>query len=543
MSHPADVIPAFRCVDIRRNCLVQPPSGCRYTALSYVWGLEKFFTTVRSNVHQLEKPGALASPEIWDQIPQTIKDAIYVNRELDIPYMWVDSLCIVQDDATDDKIKAIKMMDLVYSAAYLVIVAAGARNAFDGIAGVHEGTRGMQQPVEELAPGFRLAFKSRWQDTLGRSVYETRAWTYQERHFATRALTFLDGQVSFSCQSVSDWQENVFETDEALRGVADSTYDPSESDDIGTFEGLIQAYSERVLTRDADIYNAFAGVAKQLSFRMETNLCHGIPAEYFDWFLLWDSLADQTRRHDAPSWSWSGWHGAYWPHIWDWYHPKIQRVKKAMHRRTWIEWHQRLGHDTEACIPVLGYSLGSALVYGPKLGRQVAVPRRQFQGLDCTQTSPTRKILGRETPVYTQDILDQRSPGSGYLQFWTVALVLRLDTPTSTAEDLGPRRPKNNRLGLFGRSGHELGTVSVQGDWSGEGRAVPFEGEFIMLCEGRDARVEDGNPDDEEGWRYRVMLLDWKGEYAERAAIGSIGKGDLNEALGSGPVWKEIVLG
>jgi hypothetical protein len=95
-----------------------------------------------------------------------------------------------------------------------------------------------------------------------------------------------------------------------------------------------------------------------------------------------------------------------------------------------------------------------------------------------------------------------------------------------------------------------------------EGNPVPAEREFILVCEGRDERAENGRHDDEEeGWRYMAMLVEWRdgeggvhargsvggggrgGMYAERVAVGSVGKGDVGEGLGGGPVWKEIVLG
>jgi hypothetical protein len=93
-----------------------------------------------------------------------------------------------------------------------------------------------------------------------------------------------------------------------------------------------------------------------------------------------------------------------------------------------------------------------------------------------------------------------------------------------------------------------------------ESNPLPQEREFILLCEGRDKRAEGGRIDDEEGWRYMALLIEWRGEngvrtamglidgvskpmYAERVAIGSIGKEDLKEALRDGPVWKEIILG
>lgn len=181
-SHPADEIPDFRCLDVEQNCLVKVPSGSRYAALSYVWGRQKFFTTMMANVADLERAGSLEEREYLKQIPQTIKDAMQVAREVGIRYLWVDSLCIVQDDNTGKKLDTIKKMDLVYSAAHLVVVAASSADAYAGIAGIHPGTRGVRQPIEEIEPGFRLAFKTRWQDYIEDAVYYTRGWTSGHLH-------------------------------------------------------------------------------------------------------------------------------------------------------------------------------------------------------------------------------------------------------------------------------------------------------------------------------------------------------------------------
>lgn len=338
----------------------------------------------------------------------------------------------------------------------------------------------------------------------------------------------------------------MFETEAEIKGKSEEEGrggGPFEGDDIGNYEGLIQTFSERVLSFDSDVYNAFAGVATQLSFRLKTDLCHGIPTAYFDWFLLWGPLSNQVRRPNAPSWSWAGWVGGSFPRIWDWYNRSIRRVQKAIRKRTWVIWYHRLSHDSTQCFLVYTHDKASESSK-KKLNFYGAKSHRRFGDLDCSRTEPTERTLKirapTPAPTYTTDILSKRA-GSGFLQFWTVSLTLRVDEPTSTAEDVGPAHTQR-RLGIFGRSGHELGTVSVQGDWAKK-NPVPAEREFILLCEGRDERAEGGRIDDEEGWRYMAMLIDWHGEYAERVAIGSIGKGDLKEALGDGAVWKEIILG
>ncbi|KAK4233672.1 heterokaryon incompatibility protein-domain-containing protein [Achaetomium macrosporum] len=567
-SHPAKEVPDFRCIDVEEDCLVILPAGCRYSALSYVWGPKKFFSTVTSNVKSLEEPGALRKSEYLDQIPPTIKDAIHVAKEIGMRHLWVDNLCIIQDDP-EIKGETIKKMDLVYAAADLVIVAAGSETAYSGIAGVHPGSRTSRQPIEEIAPGFRLAFRSRYANSMEGVPYKSRGWTFQETHFALRSLVFIDGTVAFSCQGNDAWEEHVFEPPHELRGQGGGRGGAYEGDDIGTYEWLIQGYSERSLSYETDVYNAWAGVSRELICRLDTDLCHGIPTVYFDWFLLWGPLSYQARRLSTqsglpvgPSWSWSGWVGCSWPRMWDWYNRSIARIRKAIRRRTWIIWYQRKGHDSTECKRLVRHhdvSDTAGLTFKPNrnfYGRKV--PRR-FGYLDCSRVEPTELALTDvNPPKYLDDILSNH-PGSGFLQFWTVSLTLRLAEPTSPDTHRGPVH-RRQRLGIFGRSGRELGTITVQPAWL-EDNPVPQEREFILICEGRDERAENGRIDEEDGWRYMAMLIEWRDKnreksamgsvsyegkpsmYAERVAIGSVGKTDLKEALGEGPVWKEIVLG
>ncbi|PPQ88582.1 hypothetical protein CVT25_009963 [Psilocybe cyanescens] len=97
------------------------------------------------------------------------------------------------------------------------------------------------------------------------------------------------------------------------------------------------------------------------------------------------------------------------------------------------------------------------------------------------------------------------------------------------------------RLGIFGNGDRELGNIFVHPDWCKNN--VPKAHEFILICEGRDERAQSGRIDDEPGWRYMVMLVEWHGEWAERVAVGWIKKRYLTNALGDGPMWKEIILG
>lgn len=104
-------VPWIYCIDVKHLRLVQIARTERYTALSYVWGSVDQFRTKKTSLDLLLTPGALSSA--LDQIPQTIIDAMDLTEDLGFGYLWVDSLCIVQDD-DESKDNFIPNMHLIY---------------------------------------------------------------------------------------------------------------------------------------------------------------------------------------------------------------------------------------------------------------------------------------------------------------------------------------------------------------------------------------------------------------------------------------------
>ncbi|CAK7203184.1 hypothetical protein SEUCBS139899_005915 [Sporothrix eucalyptigena] len=611
-THPADEMPEFRCIDVARMCLKRIPSGTPYAALSYVWGRRSFYCTKRAVVDELEQPGSLTL--LGDHLPQTIRDALQVAREVGLTYLWIDTLCIVQDDEAV-KMATIVKMDMVYCAAELVIIAAGTPDAYAGIAGVSGGSGRPRQAIEQIAPGLRLAANARWQDYIDDSLYYKRGWTLQEDHFAMRSLVFIGGTVVFRCRGADAWQEHIFEPEEELRGNggadAEAAYDQDDLRDVGAMEEFVNSYSERVLSFGSDLYNAFAGMARQLMVQYNTDLCHGLPTRFFDWHLLWETgngthhvrCQGSTLTGDGrgPSWSWSGWTGGrIFAHIWDWYTRDIGMVNRGIRTRTWIVWHHRVAHDSTECVPLVRHMQGidadeqsdsgdqSNSYHSRNLYGEKTHTKRRFPGLDCSQTRPTPMQLSSLystdedatkpltwPPTYVKDTLSE-NPGSGFLQFWTVSILLRIAEPESADIDFDILHGDHRRLGVYGKSGRELGFVVVEPDWlesqdatNGNGK-LPQTREFILICEARDERApRNGNPDKHKaGWKFKTMMLEWvtpgqrrwargqiealpEGEesdeagaaYAERVCLSSIAFDDLDEALGGGPEWKEIILG
>lgn len=95
----------------------------------------------------LERDGALL--ERVNQLPVTFKDAMSLVRKLGERYLWVDSLCIVQDDANDMQLQ-IAAMNMIYSSATLTRAAASGDNANSGLAGMSAGARTFRQHIEKV---------------------------------------------------------------------------------------------------------------------------------------------------------------------------------------------------------------------------------------------------------------------------------------------------------------------------------------------------------------------------------------------------------
>jgi hypothetical protein len=102
------------------------------------------FKTTRRNKNILKEEGALNNVHT-PPIPATVKDAILLAAGIGLPYIWIDSLCIVQDDEDSSNIH-LSSMAATYANARLTIVAAAGKNADHGIPGVPGGSRTCDKP-------------------------------------------------------------------------------------------------------------------------------------------------------------------------------------------------------------------------------------------------------------------------------------------------------------------------------------------------------------------------------------------------------------
>ena len=313
----------FRLIDVQQMCIVEGHNDCRYLALSYVWGHSKTLRNTKNIRVELEMEAGIS--DRLEEVPETIKDAIDLVRDLGERYLWVDSLCIIQDD-DEDKANQIIAMDIVYGSAILTIAATSGNNADTGLAGRQTNSRTFIQLVEKIQ-GHSLANRPPTFDkTIDESSWNSRAWTFQERIVSSRVLYVADQRCFFTCHHRPDaFMESVDDTESGLIVKPIPTLDkdysrnfiPSSREvNILSYLRIVRNYTSRQLTYASDIINAFEGVAARLRPLFRSDLLFGIPRSELDSQILWQPDGPMTRRRDPqtglpifPSWSWAGWVG------------------------------------------------------------------------------------------------------------------------------------------------------------------------------------------------------------------------------------------
>ena len=203
----------LRLIDVKTNSLVDAPDGGEYVALSYVWGHSSSLLLLEHTRHDLYSPGGLAK----FKIPQTIADAIRVVKKLGLRYLWVDAICIQQDDAADKSLQILRMHSVYFNAVATIVAAAG-DHADAGLCGADPRYPRRPQIVAE-AQGFRfIAASPSFLDIVHsgarKSVtpWASRAWTYQEYRLSRRMLIFSQDNVIWKCRSselYEDWAGEV----------------------------------------------------------------------------------------------------------------------------------------------------------------------------------------------------------------------------------------------------------------------------------------------------------------------------------------------
>ncbi|KAH8815533.1 heterokaryon incompatibility protein-domain-containing protein [Xylogone sp. PMI_703] len=323
----------------------------RYLALSHRWGAldskRNMLITKEENVEQF----CLGIP--FDSLPLTYKHSVEVARSLGIQYLWIDSLCIIQDNIHDWEIESARMGD-IYENAYATLFAERASNSDDGIFQTVEDRNALTDWIREI--DFRdprteeqhrilISWPSYYPNSVKEafcvvdkptSHLQNRGWVMQEEILSRRKICFSMTEIHWQCKSMSQCEcglVSVINTSSAddftrntlLKRRPDGSMTRALSaSDSGRARGirnanrawkyLVEIYSQRDFTDQRDKLPALAGAALKLG-RPPENYLAGIWREDLDDQLLWHGHNKEgllCRRYEGyycPTWSWASLQG------------------------------------------------------------------------------------------------------------------------------------------------------------------------------------------------------------------------------------------
>lgn len=307
----------------------------RYACLSHCWGNTRTIETTNENIAQHNKNIA------WSSLPRTYRDAITFCRGLKIKYLWIDSLCIIQNDKKDWEEEASKMAS-VYANSFITLAATsaphhhapcvsqlGPQNHLKEI-----GRIGSNNAAEYFPILVREAFlhPDNMTDELPQPVLDKktfpllhRAWVYQERILSPRVLHFLPNEllwecrcrVECECREIDSASSDLFMLS-SPKLLLHHDFRPTDTENdcaqckVGQmWQRFLKDYLELELTFPKDKLTAISGLTRQIQQTRRDRYLAGLWESDMPDALFWlaplvnSSVPRPQVDHPPPTWSWA----------------------------------------------------------------------------------------------------------------------------------------------------------------------------------------------------------------------------------------------
>lgn len=228
----------------------------QYATLSHCWGGVDFLKLTTTTLELFKKSMPL------EQLTKTFRDTIAVVRKLGIPYLWIDSLCIIQNSSEDWETEA-TLMSSVYGSSTITIAAAGAVNGNSGLFLQPEryvGKVHIDVPTDSGAQGWDIGIPSIHETSVSKSALSKRAWAIQERLLSPRILYFTDKELFWECGSLLACES--FPERLPAECCWSSYFLKKGQSFSGTWPIVVQLYTQANLTFGSDKLVAISGVAR-----------------------------------------------------------------------------------------------------------------------------------------------------------------------------------------------------------------------------------------------------------------------------------------
>ncbi|KLU91769.1 hypothetical protein MAPG_10718 [Magnaporthiopsis poae ATCC 64411] len=302
-----------------------------FVSLSHRWGNSQPLRLLKSNVETFKT-------EIRPQdLPKTFRDAVTITRKLGYRYLWIDSLCIIQD-SEDDWVAESAIMGQIYRCSALNISAGGAEDSSSGCFVTREPLKHRACILTgDATAGLCVprCCPEEWHSYNGSSTI-SRGWVFQERILAPRTLHYSRKTISWECiclDATEGWPESdtwnwerdgryrrpkeMFQTLCDFRRPAENPTFPLANKDVENFYHawgeLVSSYSGKKLTQGSDKLVALHGVMSIIAESTGLRHAAGMWLDYLPLDLMWRTGSPAEWRPEffdptkyrAPSWSWA----------------------------------------------------------------------------------------------------------------------------------------------------------------------------------------------------------------------------------------------
>ncbi|KAK7179144.1 hypothetical protein DPSP01_012204 [Paraphaeosphaeria sporulosa] len=286
-----------------------------YAALSHCWGTGSPLKTTKSNWRKLSYDIS------FDSLPPLFQDAVIITRQMGLRYIWIDSLCIIQDSARDWETESFKMGSIYENALFTIAATASPDGASRAL---NDREKPVKLNFENMA-GDEVDIRARRaEDHHPRNKEEpanlvgpltTRAWALQEHVLSTRILHYSKTELLFECRTsfrceCSPSRKSQPTTPALIpTAMAKSNKQPEAVWDA--WHRVVEQYSRRTLTHLNDKLPAISGIACKIQKATSSRYIAGLWEANLALDLLWSttSTADahyfSPDKYRAPSFSWA----------------------------------------------------------------------------------------------------------------------------------------------------------------------------------------------------------------------------------------------
>ncbi|CAG9941488.1 unnamed protein product [Clonostachys rosea f. rosea IK726] len=273
----------------------------QYATLTYCWGKAPFFKLTQDTYAEF-----LAGVSL-DRLPQTFQDAIIVARRLGLSHIWIDALCIIQEEPDKaDWLKESGRMRSVYGGSHVTLAASSATDVSQGflasaLSPKYQGGFYTQVSTDKYTRKQNFHSAGVFFESILQTPLAERAWALGERLLSRRTVQFSEYGVFWQCHATS---RSEF-IPGGFGGHPGPTLMFADEEPLPWMDVMCQ-YSETKLTYASDRLPALSGIAARQHEITGDKYLAGLWQKELVPSLLWFSL-DNTEMNErgAPSWTWA----------------------------------------------------------------------------------------------------------------------------------------------------------------------------------------------------------------------------------------------